>query len=114
MVLSPDGAGTWAALWHDLAAVDASDPPADGLQSYNEASFVNTATGEHFPMAVGFNPRSIEFTPDASLAVVVSDEYLALVDLTAQTPIPELIQVADDLLDPPAAAAPATPESHPG
>jgi WD40 repeat protein len=103
MVLSPDGPGTWAALWHDIAAEDSDDPLTEGLQSYNEASFVNTLTGKHFAMAVGFNPRAIKFTPDASLAVVVSDEYLALVDLTVQTPVPVLIQVADDLLDPPAA-----------
>jgi WD40 repeat protein len=103
MTMSPDATGSWVALWHDIAAEDEDDEPAAGLQSYNEASFVNTLTGEHFPMAVGFNPRAIKFTPDASVAVVVSDEYLALVDLTAQTPTPTLIQVSDDLVDPPAA-----------
>jgi WD40 repeat protein len=103
MAMSPDPSGSWVGLWHDIAAEEDDDPPAAGLQSYNEASFVNTLTGEHFPMAVGFNPRAIKFTPDASIAVVVSDEYLALVDLTAQTPTPSLIQVTDDLVDPPAA-----------
>jgi len=101
MVMSPNG--DWVALWHDRDAERPDDPPPTGVQSFNEASFVYIPTGDHFPMAVGFNPRDIRFTPDSTLAVVVSDEYLALVDLTAETPSPTLIQVAEDLLDPPIA-----------
>ncbi|MBT3224150.1 MAG: hypothetical protein HN348_34210, partial [Proteobacteria bacterium] len=103
MVMSPDDAGEWVVLWHDIDAEDDDDPAVTGLQSYNEASFVNVLTGDHFPMAVGFNPRAIEFTPDASLAVVVSDEYLALIDLLASDLSPDLVEVAEDPLDPPAA-----------
>lgn len=101
MVMSPDG--RYVAVWHDIAAEEPDDPEPEGVQSYNEISFVDVADAEHFPMAVGFNPKEVQFTPDGSLAVVVSDEYLALVDLTAETPSPDLIQVADDLTDPPAA-----------
>ncbi|MBN2799244.1 MAG: hypothetical protein JXX28_08880 [Deltaproteobacteria bacterium] len=101
MVMSPDG--EWVALWHSLAAEQDDDVPPTGLQSFNEASFVNVRSGDHYPMAVGFNPRGIQFTPDGTLAIVVSDEYLAMVDLTAQHLTPDLIQVADDLLDPPRA-----------
>ncbi len=101
LVLSPGG--EWAAVWHDRNRVRPDDPEPQGMQSYNEVSFVHVPTGDHFPMAVGFNPRQIQFTGDDSLGVVVSDEYLALVDLTADTPSPTLVQVAEDLVDPPVA-----------
>ena len=99
MVMSPNG--TWVGLWHDQQADEDGSP--DGLQSFNEVSFVNLLTAEHFPMAVGFNPRRVVFTPDESLASVVSDAYLALVDLTADQPLPDLIGLTDDLINPPAA-----------
>jgi len=99
MVMSPNG--SWVGLWHDQQVDEGGSP--DGLQSFNEVSFVNLLTGEHFPMAVGFNPRKVVFTPDESLASVVSDAYLALVDLTLDQPLPELIALTDDLIDPPAA-----------
>ncbi|MBW1877689.1 MAG: hypothetical protein JRJ84_04930 [Deltaproteobacteria bacterium] len=101
MVMSPNG--NWVGLWHDRAAESPDDPPPTGVQSFNEASFVHVPTGDHFPMAVGFNPRDIRFTPDSTLAVVVSDEFLAMVDLTVSVPSPTLVQVAEDLLDPPIA-----------
>ncbi|MEQ1570803.1 MAG: hypothetical protein ABMA64_34560 [Myxococcota bacterium] len=101
LVLSPDGA--WAVLWHNIARDRADDPPAEGLQSFNEVSFVGVPSGAHFPMAVGFNPKMVRFTPDSALAVVVSDGYLATVDLTAQALAPRLIELAPGELDPPAA-----------
>ena len=101
MVMSPDG--KWVALWHDVAAEKPTDPKPTGLESYDEVSLVNVATGAHFPMAVGFDPRSIQFTPDGRLGVVVSDSYLAKIDLTATTPTPHLVQISDDLINPPVA-----------
>jgi DNA-binding beta-propeller fold protein YncE len=101
MVLSPDGA--YAVLWHNTARERPDDPPAEGLQSYNEASFVRVADGAHFPMAVGFNPRMVRFTPDGRLAVVIADAYLATIDLTVETPSPTLVELVGDLLDPPTA-----------
>ena len=101
MVLSPDGAH--AVLWHNTAKDEPGETFDGGLQSFNEASFVRIATGEHFPMAVGFNPRMVRFTPDGALAVVVADAYLATVDLTAAAPQPTLIELAADDLDPPEA-----------
>ena len=100
MVLSPGG--EWAVLWHD---VDAEDPEDDngGLVSYNEVSFIHVATGDFYPMAVGPYPHGVEFTPQEDLAVVVSDESLALVDLTADDLQPDMVQIVDDLLDPPPA-----------
>jgi DNA-binding beta-propeller fold protein YncE len=101
MVLSPDG--NWAVLWHDENAVRPEDPPTGGLQSFNEASFVNLTTGEHYAMAVGFNPREVQFTPDSTLSAIVSDEYLALVDLQASPLLPRLVPVTDDFVTPPKA-----------
>ena len=100
MRLSPDS--RFAVLWHDLAAERPDDPPPDGLQSFNEASFVNLTTGEHSGMAVGYNPRDVVFTPDGSLAAIVSDEVLALVDLNSSPLLPQLIPLTADL-DPPVA-----------
>ena len=101
MVLSPDGA--YAVLWHNKARERPDDPVPEGLQSFNEASFVNVQTGEHFPMAVGFNPRMVRFTPDGTLAVVVADAYVATVDLTVSEPFPTLIELEPDVLSPPRA-----------
>jgi DNA-binding beta-propeller fold protein YncE len=101
MVMSPDGG--WVVLWHDLAHEKPDDPPADGLQSFNEVSFVGVPSGEHFPMAVGFNPKMVRFTPDGHTAVVVSDGYLAKVDLTQTPLLPQLIELEPGVLDPPSA-----------
>ena len=102
MQMSPDGA--WVACWYDAATADAVDrAAAGGAQSFNEVSFVRLADGAHFPMVVGFNPREIRYTPDGSLGVVVSDAYLAVIDLTVDVPAPERLQIAEDLIDPPLA-----------
>jgi len=101
MRMSPDG--QWVALFHDIANERPDDPPPQGLQSFNEASFVNLTTYEHFPMAVGFNPRMVRYTPDGTTAVIVSDAYLAVVDLTRDVLLPQLIELTPDLLDPPEA-----------
>ncbi len=98
MVMSPDG--TWVALWHDLSAVDDGEEP-DGVIAFNEVSFVEVRTGRHEPLAVGNYPHGIEWTE--GLAVVVSDESLALVDLDAEPLDRELVPISDDFVDPPAA-----------
>lgn len=100
MDLSPDG--KWAMCWHDIDAEEEGDDPT-GVQSYNEVSFVRLDDAAHFPMAVGFNPHGVRWTPDGARALVVSDAALALVDLTATTPAPTLIEIADDPLDAPPA-----------
>lgn len=101
MALSPDGA--WAVLWHDENAVRSDDPAPQGLQSFNEVSFVDVHAGTHTPMIVDYDPKGVEFTPDGRYAVVVSDESLALVDLLASPLSPTLIPVTDDFIDPPVA-----------
>ena len=77
MKMSPDG--NWVICYHDADADDANG--AGGAQSFNEVSLVNLSTHEHTPMVVGFNPRDVQFSEDSSMAVVVSDAYLAVIDL---------------------------------
>lgn len=101
MVMSPDG--QWVACFYDRSAADEGDANAGGTQSFNEVSLVRVADGAHFPMVVGFNPRQIQFTGEAQTAVVVSDAYLAIVDLTASAPAPQRVQISTDTVDPPAA-----------
>ena len=111
MVLSPDG--RWAAVYFDAEAEDALDPSSEGTQSFNEVSFVQVDKLEHHPMVVGFDPHEVQFTDDGHLAVVVSDTYLALVDLDAGDPQPVRVQITDDLVDPPAAEEVLlTPDGH--
>lgn len=101
MVLSPDG--RWAVLWHSAAAESPDDPAPDGILSFNEVSFVDIESSMHYPMAVGFDPRMVRFTPDMMLAVVVSDAYLATIDLTLTPLLPELTELMPGVLDPPEA-----------
>ncbi len=89
--LSPDGA--WAMTWYDPSAESLGT--TDGVKSYNEVSFVNTGSPEHFPMAVGYSPAGVRWSEDGQLAVVVSDATLAVVDLSADTPSVRLVTLSD-------------------
>jgi DNA-binding beta-propeller fold protein YncE len=100
MVLSPDG--RWCLLWRDEAAAQPGDL-TDGLVSFNELDVVDVESAEVWELSVGAYPHGVEFTPDGSHALVISDANLALVDLTATPLDRELIPIADDLLDPPVA-----------
>jgi DNA-binding beta-propeller fold protein YncE len=100
MQMSNDG--RWVICFHNNSSEEGQTSEG-GLQSFNEISLVDTETATHFPMAVGFNPRTVRYTPDSNRALVVSDEYVALIDLTAEIPTPSMVQIAEDLLDPPPA-----------
>ncbi len=101
MELSPDG--EWVICYRDADVDEDDGGSSGGVESYNEISLVNTSTYAHFPMVVGFNPHQVKYTAESDLALVVSDAYVALIDLLAETPTPRLVQLAEDLLDPPAA-----------
>lgn len=103
MVMSPDG--RWVACFHDQAKAEREGDEGDsgGTESYNEVSFVDVRTGAHFPTIVGFNPRQILFTADASRAVVVSDAYLVVVDLSGEEPERFPVAISSDTVDPPVA-----------
>jgi len=100
MSMSPDG--RFVICWHDPAVTD-TESSGSGAQSFNEISVVDTVSLNHTPLVVGFNPRGVTFTPDSSKAVVVSDAYVAVLDLTADELSPTRIAVSDDLVNPPLA-----------
>ncbi|MFH1468366.1 MAG: hypothetical protein ABIO70_28515 [Pseudomonadota bacterium] len=101
MELSPDG--RWAVCYHDADVEDDEYDDEGGAQSFNEISVVDTDSLEVFSMVVGAGPRQVKFDASSSLAIVVSDQYLAMIDLTAAQPAPTMVQLAEDLLDPPKA-----------
>ncbi|MDP2304856.1 MAG: hypothetical protein Q8P18_02385 [Pseudomonadota bacterium] len=99
--LALSGDAAWVMAWYDP---DLDDGGGDGgVQSFNEVSFVHLDTGAHTPLAVGFNPRGVRWSEDGTLALVVSDASLALIDLTATTLSPTLIEISDDPVDAPQA-----------
>jgi DNA-binding beta-propeller fold protein YncE len=98
--LSPDG--RWGICWFSEAAHDEAED--DGATaSYNEISLIDVENKLHVPMVVGFNPRDVAFAADGSKAVVVSDVWLATLDLTATTPSPIRLQLVYDTVDAPKA-----------
>ncbi len=101
--LAVDPTGAYGAIWFSEGAVDDADPEPEGAQSYNEVSLVDLAGGQHHPLVVGFDPRGVSFTQDGTLAVIVSDAWLALVDLTTSPPTMERVRIAEDTADPPVA-----------
>ena len=58
---------------------------------------------KHFEAIVGSYPHDVQFTEDSSLAVVISDDYMASIDLTTDSIAPKRIAIADDLINPPRA-----------
>lgn len=100
MVMSPDG--RWVACFHDADRREAGDLSED-TWSFNEVSLVDVTSGSHTPMVVGFNPREVRFSADSGQMVVVSDAYLAVVDLSGDTLVPERIPITEDTIDPPLA-----------
>jgi DNA-binding beta-propeller fold protein YncE len=100
MVMSPDG--RWVICYHDQA-IEEETSGSGGVSSFNEISLVDTQNEVHWPQVVGFQPNQVQYSADSGLAVVVSDENLAVIDLTAEAPSPVLVQIAEDLGDPPAA-----------
>jgi DNA-binding beta-propeller fold protein YncE len=93
------GDGEWVAAWHDGALEDTSV----GATSYNEVSLVHLGRLDHTPLIVGYNPRQVRFTADHQRLLVVSDDYLAIVDLTADALEPVRVRIAADALDAPVA-----------
>ena len=98
LALSPDG--EWALLWHDPDAVTTDDPDAFGVTSYSEISVVNLKDATHHPLIVGQLPKRVRFTPDGDTAVVVSDEKLAILDLSKATPSTEFVEISDEVVPP--------------
>ncbi len=97
--LSPDG--RWAVCWYSAAADEGS--VGDSTWSWNEVSVVDLVATVDHPQVVGFQPRDIQFDADGDVAVVVSDAWLAALDLSGDEPWVRRIQIAEDTVDPPMA-----------
>ncbi len=97
MQLSPDGA--WAIAFNSL---DLPDEEVDATQSVKEASFIDLDSAEALGLALGFQPRHLHFSESGDRAVFLGDAWVALVQLDAKPLAVELVQIADDLLEPPA------------
>lgn len=100
MEMSPDGG--WVICYHDQDGED-FDSDDGGVTSFNEVSIVNLNTAVSSAQVVGFNPRDVQFTDDSRLAIVVSDAYLGVIDLTSGDLTPTRIALTDDTVDPPEA-----------
>lgn len=110
MALSPDG--RFVALWHDPRAVRPDDPPPEGSQSFNEVSLVDLSDLSHHPMAVGYDPHEVQFTADSSLAVVVSDDALAVVDLGQRPLLPQMVPLSAEVQPPRAEEMVLSTDAH--
>ena len=99
--MSPDGRHVVA--WFNAALEDA-DFDVDGVRSFTEVSFVDTLDGSVESYSVGFNPKNVKFTADSARAVVVSDSYFTVAQLSADPIGLTLIDLQADPLDPPVAA----------
>lgn len=98
--LSLSETGRWAMTWYDESWP--SSGSWAGVVSFNEVSFVGVDDAVHAPLVVGYRPHGVEWSADGRRAVVVSDDLLAVVDLTAETPVATLFSLSD-YDDPPAA-----------
>ncbi|MFT5453817.1 MAG: DNA-binding beta-propeller fold protein YncE [Myxococcota bacterium] len=98
LAISPDG--RWAVLWFDPQAVRSDDPTGEAAVSFNQASFVEIATGRHVALAVGSDTRQVVFQPDGSRVVFVTDAALVVIDLTIADPALELISLSAEVVPP--------------
>ena len=99
MTVSSDG--RWAIAYYDASADDSTG--SAGAQSFNEISLVDIETLTEWPMVSGPNPRDVQFSSDSSMAIVVSDTYLSAIDLTADEPSPEHVELSPGVTSPPQA-----------
>ena len=100
MKMSEDG--DWAICYHDVNA-EGGGSSSGGAISFNAISIVDLENQEHFEAMAGSYPHDVQYTADGDMAVIISDDYLSVVDLTEETPIPTRIAIAEDLVNPPRA-----------
>jgi DNA-binding beta-propeller fold protein YncE len=108
--LSPNG--RWAILWHDPDVVPVGTGPSSAAVSFSEASLVDLASATHHPLVIGFAAKSVTFTPDGAVAILVADASLAAVDLSGATPRPTFIPIADPLAPPLTEEVAVAPSGH--
>jgi len=101
MTMSPSG--KHAVCYLNTALLEGNES-FQGVLSYTEVSIVDLDELVSHDFSVGFNPKQVKFANDGELAVIVSDEYITVVDLTAETPAPLLLDLGADPFEPPVAA----------
>lgn len=100
MKMSADG--DWAICYHDVNA-QGGGSSSGGAISFNAISIVDLENQVQFEAMAGSYPHNVQYTADGDMAVVISDDYLSVIDLTAETPALMRIAIAEDLVNPPRA-----------
>ena len=100
MTMSPDG--KWVVCYHDVTEENGGQGTG-GAISYNAISIVNISTTEHIEFMAGAFPKDVQFSSDSSVAVVISDDYLSVINFADTGPTLRRIAIADDLINPPLA-----------
>jgi hypothetical protein len=79
-----------------------------GVLSYTEVSIVDLDQMVSHDFSVGFNPRQVKFAVDAETgtnrAVIISNEFITVVDLDADPVEPRMLDLGADPFEPPVAA----------
>ncbi len=101
LTLSPSG--EHAVCFLNTALLDGTEN-FQGVLSYTEVSIVDLDGMVSHDFSVGFNPRQVKFADDGDRAIIISDEFITTVDLTAAVPEPVLLDLDADPFDPPVAA----------
>jgi DNA-binding beta-propeller fold protein YncE len=99
--MSPNG--RWVVAYFN-AAIEEADFDIEGVRSFTEVSFVDTVLKQVHSYSVGFNPKQVQFTSDSVQAVVISDSFITVADLSTDPIGLELLDLGADPVDPPVAA----------
>ena len=102
LVATPDGARV-------IAYHRAAGPEVPGAASTQELTVLETAGSASWQFVVGANPRALELSDDGSVAYVVTDDGVNILELTAldDTDKPDVVPVSPDT-----AIDPSTLEVH--
>lgn len=105
LALSPTG--QHAVCYLNVALMEGSGS-FNGVLSYTEVSVVDLDTLVSHDFSVGFNPTQIKFVQHEDLgvylAVIISNEYLTVIDLNETDLEPQMIDLEADPFEPPTAA----------
>jgi hypothetical protein len=96
--LAPDG--RWAVVFHDADIPEDGADTGGGSESYNEISVVDTDIVQDYPLVVGNHARQVVFTDDSSMAIVVCESDLTVLDFSGDAPTSYVVALSDDLMDP--------------
>jgi YVTN family beta-propeller protein len=96
LVVSPDGG-------HAISFHDVDGPPVSAGSDQEITVLETQAGGTEYRLTVGAHPRGLEFAPDSSVAYVITDDGVNVIDMLALAAIdkPPLVPVIPDTgLDP--------------